>query len=131
MRFVFDENLPSSLPKAMAAVIRGHSFAHSTDLLGAGATDQALFAALAADPLSVLVTQDRKQTRTAEIRAALRSSGVTVVFLAEGWMKLSNVKRAELLFRWWPFLEAATTKASRGAWFDLPSGSRLLTLKAK
>lgn len=124
MRLVFDENLPPALPRALASLIPNHTFEHVVDVVGRGAPDEAIFATLAADATSVLITLDRKQARTPHVLAALRRSKLTIVFLEPKWERFDTIKRGELLLRWWPMLEPALSAASRGSWFRLPvSGS--------
>ena len=129
MKAVFDENLPPGLPRALAAVIPEHDFAHTNDVAGRGATDEAIFALLSADQDAVLVTQDRRQKRTPHIQAALRASGLTVVFLAKGWADLDNVKRLSRFCLWWPQIAEAIETCDRGAWFEVPSNTRVTQLK--
>lgn len=129
MRAVFDENLAPALPKALAATIPDHEFAHVFEITGRGATDEAIFATLQADPESVLVTQDRRQTRNPHIKAALRASGVTVVFLARAWSDLDNVMRLSRLCLWWPYIEGAIRTNARGSWFEVPQSTRVGQLR--
>lgn len=129
MRFVFDENLPLSLPGALGATISTDAFEHTVETVGRGAPDEAIFASLAADPDAVLVTQDVRQTRSPHIRKALEASGITVVYLSDGWADLNNVTRLELFCRWWPRIKEAVETYERGAWFEVPKSHRLAPLK--
>ena len=129
MKAVFDENLPPGLPRALAAVIPDHEFAHTIDVAGRGATDEAIFALLSSDPTAVLITQDRKQKRTPHVQAALKASGVTVVFLAKGWADLDNVQRLSRFCLWWPRIAEAIGACDRGSWFEVPSNTRTAGLR--
>ncbi len=129
MRVVFDENLPQSLPKAMATTITTDDFDHTIDVVGRGATDEAIFATLAADPDAVLITLDVRQTRTPHIRRALEASGITVVYLADGWADIDNLRRLELFCRWWPPIKEAVDAYERGTWFEVPKSRSLKPLK--
>lgn len=129
MRFVFDENLPQSLPKAMATTITNDDFEHTIDVVGRGATDEAIFATLAMDPDAVLITLDVRQTRTPHIRQALEASGITVIYLADGWADIDNLTRLELFCRWWPMIKDAVEAYERGVWFEVPRSRALRPLK--
>lgn len=129
MKLVFDENLPPALPSALALNERSASFAHSIDVVGCGAPDEKIFETLAAEPDAVLVTLDMRQTRTPHIRKALEESGITVVYLADGWADLDNLTRLELFARWFPTIRETISAYERGAWFEVPKSRQLRPLK--
>ena len=129
MRLAFDENLPPGLPRAMATTVDTDEFQHTVDVVGRGATDEAIFATLAQEGDTVLVTLDMRQTRTPHIRKALEESGISVIYLADGWADLDNLTRLELFCRWWPKIKEALETYERGAWFEVPKSRALRDLR--
>ncbi|USQ95833.1 DUF5615 family PIN-like protein [Caulobacter sp. RL271] len=129
MKLVFDENLPPALPAALALNEQSVTFAHTIDLVGPGASDEEIFRVLAADRKAVLVTLDIRQTRTPHVRKALEDSGITVVYLVDGWADIANLTRLELFVRWFPKIVEAMASYERGAWFEVPKSRHLKPLK--
>lgn len=98
-------------------------------MVGRGATDEAIFATLSQDPTAVLVTLDVRQTRTPHVRQALEASGISVIYLADGWADQDNLTRLELFCRWWALIRAAVENYERGAWFEVPKSRSVKALR--
>ena len=86
-------------------------------------TDPDLLTALAGTDV-VFVTADRRITTRPHELMALKSAGITALFLAPFWSKLGRWKQAEWMILRWPKLDGFATGVVKGTFAEVSQGGR-------
>ena len=102
MRFLVDAQLPPALARALTAA--GHIAEHVTDIGPGDASDSDLWRT-AVDNAAILVTKDADFVDL----SALEDHGPFVV-----WVRFGNTRRAELIARFMPCLDAIAESVEAG-----------------
>lgn len=109
MNFLFDNNLPPALARALSALSSVEPdvarVVHLTELFPPATADEVWIPGLAAHGADwYIVSQDKFRKSRGSEREALRRAGHTTYVLDKSWMKFRYWDKAAQLLRWWPRL---------------------------
>jgi len=124
LNFLFDNNLPLRLARAISALDGSESTAivHLRDRFPADTKDTQWIAELGTEGGWVIVSADQRIFRNKHEREAWRSSGMTAFFLAKGWGNQQFWEQAWRLVRWWPRItEIAESPVKNSERSDFPA----------
>ncbi|MFT8675330.1 MAG: DUF5615 family PIN-like protein [Acetobacter sp.] len=133
MKFVFDENHPPALARALApfAKLCGQEAVSVRDLALDGTKDVDLLHILTdRNDKVILVTADRAMSRRAHEVAAIRDTGAVVVVCVKAWNQQGDLlERARMMVWWWPTIVQCAEGAARGSFLELPWSTKVNSLK--
>jgi hypothetical protein len=117
LKFLFDNNLPPSLARGLAALSHGEPGVESVialrDKFRPNTRDEEWLTELAAEGGWVVVSIDRFRKSAAE-RELIRRQGLTVFVLDPQWTKPYWTQAAQLV-QWWPKILEVARLTSRSA----------------
>jgi hypothetical protein len=124
VRVVLDENLSPALARALAALFAGeHEIIHIRERFGPGTTDAEWMLTLSREGQWIVISGDRRITRSRAEYAAFRGSNLVGFFFTSGLAKTPVVKQMERLLALWPVIEKQSRLVAGGAMFELPMKS--------
>ena len=121
MKYFFDNNLPISLARAIAALCQPEELhiEHIKDRFPEDAKDVECISKLAEEGNWAVITQDRLRKGSLE-KEALRASGLVAFMLVRTWANHVYWAKAAQLVRWWPRIIEQADLVSGGAAFEVP-----------
>ena len=126
MIFVADENFSPRLVRVLEAFDRESEIRHLLDLFPRGSDDLDWIAGLAtSNPKPVIVGGDGRILRNAAERAALRTSGLSFVYLAKGWANTGYQEQAWKIVKAWPAIVRNVEQVLVPTVFEVRVGSSL------
>ena len=122
--FVFDENLPGALARAIGHLVTdGHRVVAARDYVGGGTPDVALFEKLRAEETDrrIIVTLDKY--RRPEEQVVLRDTDFVVFTLHRAWAPRSRWMKFHGLVAFWPAIQKTAESAGPGyCVYEVPYG---------
>lgn len=119
MNFLFDNNLPPALARAIAALCDSEAdvqqVAHLRELFDGSTPDVEWLAALSQSPWYVVSIDKFKKKGGAE-REAIRRAGHTVYVLDSQWSSRPFWDKSHRLVQWWPTILAHARLTAGGAY---------------
>ncbi|WP_075292161.1 DUF5615 family PIN-like protein [Pararhizobium arenae] len=127
MKVLFDHNLSPRLARSLQALFPDeHEIVALKDKFPPTIKDVDLIAELSKQGGWVLISGDRRITRSKAEKRAFHNSKVIGMFLSAGLYKAPVLKQAERLIALWPVIETVAGSVSGGAMFELPMKSTKL-----
>lgn len=127
MKVIVDENLPPALARALNEILSpDHTVQHVRDRFPAGTTDREWIETLSAEGRWVVISGDRRITRSPAERHVFRRSRLVGFFLSKGLNKARTIKQMERLLALWDTIETQASIVEGGAMFELPMSSTRL-----
>lgn len=124
MKVLVDENLPPALAQALHALFKGtHQIEHARMKFGPGKKDLDWIQELGTDGRWVIISADRRITRSPAEYRAFQSSKLTGFFLSSGLQKAGLVKQMIRILTLWEAINQAASSVGGGAMFELPMKS--------
>ena len=124
MKVMLDENLPPALAKALNALFAGkHEIIHLRERFGPAVPDVDWIRALGAEGKWVIISGDRRITKSRVEYAAFRSSGLLGFFLSPGLLKAGTTKQMERICALWDKIEIQQSILTGGGVFEIPMTS--------
>ena len=127
MTFFFDRNISVHIARMMGHFERAYSVVHLDDdnRFKPTDTDIKIVTTLAQDdPPPIWITADVNQRRNPVERAALGSSGMTIVFFKAGFHKVSFHRQAIGVLNIWPELVKQTIRCKQPSVFEITPACR-------
>ncbi len=129
MTFLADENVTIHAVRVLDAFDLKNEVRHLTQMFDPGVPDTEWIRAVAEwDELPVILSGDGRILRNRAERAVLRSSNLTFVYLAKGWMNTPWNNYAWKIVRAWPGVVRETVRVRRPSIFELAVSSLKLKL---
>jgi hypothetical protein len=139
VRFVFDENTPASVARALRLLAEADGkgepdpveVLHATEVVPCGTHDVPLIQAIADDThaKTVLITTDKAMRTRSHERAAFTETGCIGIILRTQWNHASLWDRARLSLIWWRAWVECAQKAAPGTLWQSPWSERPKALK--
>jgi hypothetical protein len=128
---VIDEHLPPALARALDALFSGtDQVIHLRTRFGPGVKDVTWISTLSREGRWVVISADRRITRSKAEYTAFRNSRLIGFFLAPGLYKAPLTKQAERILALWGGMRSLAETVEGGAMFELPMKStRIKQLK--
>jgi hypothetical protein len=127
LKVLIDENLPPALARALAELFAGkHRIEHLRERYGPRVKDEDWIKDLNADGGWIVISGDRRITRSKSEQRLFRSSNLIGFFLSKGLYKAPVTKKMERLMALWDTMEKAAPLISGGAMLELPMRSTRL-----
>jgi hypothetical protein len=127
VKVVLDENMSPALARALRELFTGqHDIIHVRERFGQGTTDVTWIRTLSSEGRWVVISGDRRITRSKLESAAFRSSQLVGFFLSKGLHKAPVRKQMERLLALWDRIEQQAGLVQGGAMFELPMTSTRL-----
>lgn len=124
---MIDENLPSAMAKALAALFAGkHEVVHLRQKFGPGVKDSEWIASLNADGHWIIISADRRIAKNKAEQHAFKASKLVGFFLSSGLQKAKLTKQMERLMALWETIEKQAELVSGGAMFEIQMKSNRL-----
>src|SRR4051812_17355886 len=121
---MLDENLPPALAKSLNAFFAGrHEIIHLRERFGPAVSDLEWIHILGAEGKWVIISGDRRITKSRVEYAAFRSSGLLGFFLSPGLMKAGATKQMERICALWNKIETQQSIIAGGGAFEIPMTS--------
>nr|WP_207145310.1 hypothetical protein [Afifella marina] len=130
---MIDENLPPALARALNEILSpDHEVQHLRQLFPPATSDRHWIEELSAQGRWVVISGDRRITRTQAERYAFRNSRLVGFFLSRALTKAKTIKQMERLLALWETIETQAAIVEGGAMFELPMKStRLRQIKER
>jgi hypothetical protein len=121
---IIDENLAPALARSLQELFRDeHEIVHLRRKFGPGVKDVDWITQLSQDGTWIVISGDRRITRTKAEFNAFQSSRLIGFFLSKGLYKSPLVKQAERILALWPAMMKLASSVRGGAMFQLPMKS--------
>ena len=121
MKFFLDNNLPPAIARALNELVGDeHEVVHLRAKFSADTTDVEWIQSLGNEGDWIMITRDDAIIRKPQEREALKQSGITAFFLAQGWKHLTRWELAWKIVRWWPNIQEQASLVAKGAIFIVP-----------
>jgi len=134
VNFFFDRNIGVRIARLLDAFDHANKITHQDDdnRFHEKMKDTEIIRIIASDhPAPVFITSDTSMRRKPEERAALKSSGLTVVFLKRSMDNLDFHMRAVKLLTVWPEVVKATVRCKEPTAFEIGPGATKIDLICK
>lgn len=130
MKVVLDENMSPRIARALAAFFDGeHEVIYLRERFGPGVTDMEWMRTLSSEGPWVVISADRRITRSKAEYSVFRSSRFIGFFLARGLQKAPIRKQLERLLVVWDDIETFVARVESGAVFEVRLSGRLAQLR--
>jgi hypothetical protein len=127
VKVIIDENLPPALAGALNALFSGeHEIRHLRERFGPAVQDVDWIRALNEEGGWIIISGDRRITRSRAEYHAFRTSRLVGFFLSKGLNKAKLTKKMERLMALWETIETQAMLVQGGAMFVLPMKSTRL-----
>lgn len=122
MKFVLDECVPARFAEVLRILYpsRSYTIEHLIELGYAATPDQTWIADLPSDEHCVIVTRDTAMHRSVLERAAWKSAGHIVIYLAKSWGEARFDEQSWRIIRWWPVITETAFRSNRGIAYRVP-----------
>jgi hypothetical protein len=127
VKVIIDENLPTALAGALNALFSGeHEIRHLRERFGPAVRDVDWIRALNEEGGWIIISGDRRITRSRAEYHAFRTPRLVGFFLSKGLNKAKLTKKMERLMALWETIETQAMLVQGGAMFVLPMKSTRL-----
>ena len=131
MKFIFDNNLPSRLARALNILSEpeGHKVLHLKDKFPPEIPDIKWIQILGKEGNWVIISADIRITKIKQEKQAWKESELIAFFLNKSWTNIRFWEKAWKLVEWWPTIIIEAEKAKQGDSFIIPiRGAQLYKL---
>jgi hypothetical protein len=127
VRVLVDEHLSPALARALRELFADqHDVVHLREKFGQGVKDEQWIKALSNEGRWIVISADRRITRSKLEAQAFRTSTLIGFFLSRGLYKSPIVKQTERILALWDTIEKQAGLVQGGAMFELPVKSTKL-----
>lgn len=124
MKVFFDHNISPAMARAFKELFKDqHEIALLREKFRPDVRDVDWITELSRDGRWIVISEDRRITRSQAERAAFSNSRLVGFFLSQGLHKAPVIKKMERLLVLWPSIEAVSATVAGGAMFELPTTS--------
>lgn len=130
MKVFFDENLSPALAKAMCALFAGeHEVIHIRERFGPSVTDREWIEDMSVDGRWIVISGDRRISKSRATQSAFRSSRLIGFFLAPALNAARVTIQMQRLLALWDDIEAISKSVAGGAMYEAPIKGKLRQLR--
>ena len=130
MRVLVDENISPALAKALNALYAGeHEIVHIRERFGPGVTDREWIEHMSAEGRWIVVSGDRRSTRSRAELATFRNSRLIGFFLAPALNAARVTTQMQRLLALWEDMEAISKSVAGGSMYELPIKGKIRQLR--